>query len=223
MGLLFSFSHPFALRVLFGLCFVASHCFAELGWETTEVRQTVGLDVARAEAVFAFKNSGTESIEILDVKTSCGCTTARLKKRVYKPGESGQITAVLDIGDRRGLQKKIIRVYYSSAEEPQLLTMATTIPEVLAITPRFVFWKSDQSADEKIVDLKVGLDRSVQIVSAEPSSEQFVVTLETLKPGWHYRLRVKPAGLGKVRGVITIKTDTPEASPKSYRVFAHVR
>ncbi len=40
---------------------------------------------------FEFTNSGSADLEIINVKTSCGCTTATPEKTVYKPGEGGVI------------------------------------------------------------------------------------------------------------------------------------
>jgi hypothetical protein len=40
---------------------------------------------------FKFKNSGDSQLIIKNISTSCGCTVAKLKKRKYKPGETGII------------------------------------------------------------------------------------------------------------------------------------
>jgi len=40
---------------------------------------------------FEFKNEGSETLQIFEVKPSCGCTTTGLKKMVYEPGEEGAI------------------------------------------------------------------------------------------------------------------------------------
>lgn len=56
-------------------------------------------DIEKGEKVntsFDFTNSGTATLEILNVAASCGCTTADLKKKVYEPGESGSIPVTFD-------------------------------------------------------------------------------------------------------------------------------
>lgn len=201
----------------------ASGLRGELIWDSLEITQTVSVEAKTADASFSFKNTGDVAIELTDVKTSCGCTTTGLKKRVYQPGESGQVTATLDIGDRRGVQKKTIRVYTDAASEPQILTMVTVIPEVLKVTPRFLFWKSEENQAEKVIGLKVGIDGPVNLLRAKPNTEHFSVKIETVEAGQHYRLYVTPVATGKARGIITIETDYPKTNPKTYRIFTHVR
>jgi hypothetical protein len=41
-----------------------------------------------------FKNAGNAPLEIQKVNTSCGCTTTKLEKMVYEPGESGEIEVI---------------------------------------------------------------------------------------------------------------------------------
>lgn len=52
-----------------------------------EVRS--GQPLARA---FSFRNDGTEPVEIVGLRTACGCLKPRLDKRSYAPGEGGQLT-----------------------------------------------------------------------------------------------------------------------------------
>src|SRR5262249_25218092 len=40
---------------------------------------------------FAFTNRGTESVEITEIRPSCGCLKPRCDKGAYRPGESGTL------------------------------------------------------------------------------------------------------------------------------------
>src|SRR5262249_55062410 len=40
---------------------------------------------------FAFVNTGPEAVEITDTRASCGCLAPRLAKRLYQPGEEGEL------------------------------------------------------------------------------------------------------------------------------------
>ncbi len=42
-------------------------------------------------ARFAFTNRGTQPVEIRELKTSCGCLSEHLEKRVFEPGEAGEL------------------------------------------------------------------------------------------------------------------------------------
>ncbi|MEM7672881.1 MAG: DUF1573 domain-containing protein [Verrucomicrobiota bacterium] len=211
------------IRTFLAVLSIPLICKANLTWETREVSQTVDLSAKTAVATFPFTNSGDQIIKITEVKTSCGCTATSLDKKIYAPGESGEIEAVLNIGDRLGVQRKTVRVYTDNGAAPALLTMTTTIPKVLEISPRFLFWKQGETFTPKSIDLSVGVDAPVNITSVQSSNGQFMTTLSVVEEGKAYNLRVSAVGAEKQRGVITIVTDYPAEDPKTYRIHAHVR
>ncbi len=51
---------------------------------------------------FEYINDGTETLEIKDVKTSCGCTAAVVSGKSLKPGENGTLRVELDTTNRVG-------------------------------------------------------------------------------------------------------------------------
>ena len=42
-------------------------------------------------ARFAFTNRGSQPVEVRELKTSCGCLSEHLEKRVFEPGETGEL------------------------------------------------------------------------------------------------------------------------------------
>ena len=96
--------------LLFSLCVFAGSAFAQLAWETTE--QTFNSKPQDKEVVgkYKFTNTGSTPIKIENVRTSCGCTTAQLKKTDYAPGESGEIEVKFTFSGRTGKQEKAITV-----------------------------------------------------------------------------------------------------------------
>jgi hypothetical protein len=59
---------------------------------------------------FKFKNQSDKTITIKNVGTSCGCTTAPLAKKVYAPGEDGEIEVTFNPANRRGKELKTIHI-----------------------------------------------------------------------------------------------------------------
>ena len=59
---------------------------------------------------FSFTNNGKESIRILTVKPSCGCTTPNWSKDVIKPGKKGFIIAEYNPKGRPGVFRKSLSV-----------------------------------------------------------------------------------------------------------------
>src|SRR4051812_4337888 len=57
---------------------------------------------ATVEKVFKFTNTGSAALQVRRVKPSCGCTAALTTKAEVAPGESGEIQARFESGDRQG-------------------------------------------------------------------------------------------------------------------------
>jgi len=57
--------------------------------------------------IFTYTNTGNQPLIILDVKTSCGCTTPTYTKAPLKPGETGLITVEYDTSKEGSFNKTI--------------------------------------------------------------------------------------------------------------------
>jgi len=113
-----------------------------LEWETTEKVVPSGLDSEHVEAAFPFRNAGEDPVVILDIKHSCGCMTEELEKKVYEPGESGQIRVAMDLEGLQGEQVKTVSVYTSeNPEMPKILTFITDVPVRYKLRPGILAWK----------------------------------------------------------------------------------
>ena len=144
--------------VVSSLCFATAR--AELAWEKKELDLHPAIGDATAVAVFKYVNKGDKSIHFNSVRTSCGCTVAALQKNDVAPGEKGEITATLKIGDRSGLQTKTVTVDTDDAKEPTtILTLKANITQLLDVQPAFVFWKVGEAAKPKTILAKLVRER----------------------------------------------------------------
>jgi hypothetical protein len=115
---------------------------------------------------FAFRNSGSAPVTIKKISTSCGCTTAKLDKKTYAPGESGEIEAKFTFSGRTGPQRKIITVVSDDPAQAQtVLDLRVWVNRPLAIKPGLVFWRVGDAGEAKSVQLtaegqKVGIKAS---------------------------------------------------------------
>jgi len=91
----------------------------ELDFGTIEDNETVTL-------VYEFKNTGDTDVIIRNVRTSCGCTTSKLDKKLYAPGESGEIIAEFDSKNRAGLQRKTITVSTTEGDQTKIYRLNLT-------------------------------------------------------------------------------------------------
>ena len=117
-GVIASFARPaLLLLVLLASADLTAHAAAgALRWEQTEISIQAPMLAETVEATFAFSNTGSTPVTIEDVHSTCGCTVPTLDKRTYAPGESGTIRAVFTLGDRVGLQEKLISVRTAAPE-----------------------------------------------------------------------------------------------------------
>ncbi len=68
------------------------------------------IDSEKYRTSFSFTNTGTGKLVIYDVKTSCGCTVATLRKNEFLPGEGSTIDVVFDPSGKTGNQAKDLSV-----------------------------------------------------------------------------------------------------------------
>lgn len=68
--------------------------------------------------VFKFKNVGTDTLRIAQVKTSCGCTAAESSK-IIAPNAEGQIAVTYNTGSALGKTSKTVFVLSNDVEAKQ--------------------------------------------------------------------------------------------------------
>lgn len=111
-------------------------------WDNLEEAQKAKPGDKEAIAKFHFVNTGQSPIRIVNVHTSCGCTTTALAKDQFAPGESGDIEARFEFGSHTGHQEKTIAVTTSdSPKQPTYLRLVVEIPQAVVVQPEFVFGK----------------------------------------------------------------------------------
>lgn len=69
---------------------------------------------------FTFANDGDEPLTIEKVKTSCGCTVAKLEKRTYQPGEKGTLEVTLNAKRLLGHIQKRVHVISNDPDRPDV-------------------------------------------------------------------------------------------------------
>ncbi len=78
--------------------------------------------------IFNFKNAGSNTLNIKDLKTSCGCTAALVSDKYFKPGQSGTIRVELDTKNRTGKMVRTVTVFSNDLKNPvQVLTVSADV------------------------------------------------------------------------------------------------
>ena len=205
------------------LCTLAPMADASLTWETTEADLHPSMSDKTAVAHFKYKNTGDKPVKITSVHPSCGCTTAALAKDTVAPNESGEITATFNIGDRSGVQQKTITVMTDEQPaQPTILRLKATIPQLLQVSPMFVFWSAKDVLNPKTINVAVGPDFPVQHLTVTSTDKAIETEVQSLPDKKEFHIIIHPKESGRpINAAIKIEPDFPKDVHKMY--FANVR
>jgi len=135
-------------------------------------------DVAPARrigAYFTFTNRGDQTIEIKQLNPSCGCLNPQLKKRIYKPGESGKFSLSVETANEKpGHHEYYVDVAYNDGQpRERRVTFKVNLPvHKVVISPKalVIYQLSDQKTRREIyvTDFR---DQPLQILGVQCSSK----------------------------------------------------
>lgn len=204
------------------LCLAAS-ARAELAF-TKPVQEFQCLpDQTSVEPHFAFKNIGKTPVTVKSITTSCGCTTAHLEKRTYAPGETGEVVAKYNFRFQSGALRKLVTVTTDDGTQPMALDIRVFRHEPFEVKPALVFWRTGEAGEAKTVQLLAN-NFPVHVKSVTSSNPRLVASVQTVKEGEEYTVSVKPADTAqKESGEISVTTDFPAASPRTYTIHARIK
>ncbi|MET3874302.1 DUF1573 domain-containing protein [Puniceicoccus vermicola] len=206
---------------------------ADLSFEERVWKETAGVSQEKVEFAFPFENSGETEVTITEIKSSCGCTTAKLDKKTYAPGESGEITGTFNIGSRQGLQRKTVRLTTDSVAQPQiLLTLEVDIPKLVSIEPGMLLWRKGEVPDVKTLKILPNEEMGVEIAGIDLEAEGVSIEMLDVEPtgaaevegtGVREALVTVASTEAPNRGLIRITAMLPDGQEKLYFAHALVR
>ncbi|MBV8215979.1 MAG: DUF1573 domain-containing protein [Verrucomicrobia bacterium] len=199
--------------------------FAQLKWDQPQQKLSAKPGDKAVSAKYRFTNQGTSPVTIVDVRPSCGCTTATLAKKVFAPGESGEIDARFNFAGHTGHQEKWIYVTTNLAgTEPMLLTLAVDIPPEITIEPDFVMWRIGDPLTPKTIRVVVPDGFPTKIVAVQTDNPAIQVELQEVRVGKQWELKVTPTGTKNlVKAIVSIRSDYPAENPATYFAYARVQ
>ena len=158
------------------------------------------------------------------MRTSCGCTTAALKKNDVAPGEKGEIVATFKTGDRTGMQIKTVTVETRRSETPQtILTLKANIAQLLELQPAFVFWQANEDPKPKTIVAKAGKGVTIKSLEVTSSTPDFTTKVEPGSTAGEFRIIVQPKETGhQATANLTIKPDKGAGEGKVFNASARV-
>ena len=212
--------------VLLLLAFAAGPAaWAQLEFEKTASVTDTTPHQAKVKVEFAFQNKGTKPVTIVSIQTSCGCTTAKLDKKTYAPGEGGTIEAELKVSTSPGtVEKKVMVKTDDKAHELYTLTIGANVPQYAAIEPSFLKWEFGAEPTPKSVHVKVGEKFVIRVTKVSSSNPAWTVEVKTVKDGAEYDIVVTPPkNMNEAsRTALGIETDFPKDNPLVFGASARV-
>jgi uncharacterized protein DUF1573 len=212
------------LLIIAASLFLGVRANAQLKWEQMSVDLHPTYSDTTAVAHFKYENIGTTPIHFNAVRTSCGCTAAKPAKEDVAPGEKGEITATLQIGDRIGVQQKTVTVETNDPKNPTTaLQLKATIPALLEVQPAFVYWDGVEPLKPKTISVHAPKDSpvtKVTVTSSDPAIPAKVVPGPSPKD---WTISIEPKDRAQLRAAsLTIQPDYPAGKPKLYYASARV-
>lgn len=178
---------------------------------------------------FTIVNVGTDTLEVKNVRTSCGCTVAELAKKVLAPGEETVVSATLKLKGKQGKLTKDITVESNDPNQPmyKLHLEGEAVPAILYDPQFFKFGRvEDDETHTATVSLKANKEGlSFKITNVEVADKTLKADVKTLEEGRDYEITLsntEPMKEGNLNALVNISTDNPDRPMIQIRANAQV-
>lgn len=182
---------------------------------------------AVVEHVYVFTNTGDQTLEIKDVRPSCGCTTAGDWDKTVAPGQTGKIPVRFNSGGYGGIIHKSVSVTSNDSTKPEVtLQLQGDVWRAFDVTPTYAVFNlmpERQTIDSQTVKIVSNNDQPVTVSDPTCSNPAFTGEVKTVKEGKEFELRVTVNSsnvTGSVSAPITLKTSSTNMPVISVTAFA---
>ncbi len=154
----------------------------------------------KVDAEFTLRNTGDETLQITNVKSSCGCTVAELapEDQQVEPGEEVPIRATFNLAGRSGQQTKYVSVTSNDPETPllQLKITGTAIAPVYAEPRSLALGQVEEGADvSSEFTVRAGRpDVNFKVRDVQSTNPAFSAEVEPIEEGKAYRVTFQNTG-----------------------------
>lgn len=178
------------------------------------------------------QNSGTDTLKILNVQPTCGCTYAPLTKNILLPGEKTDLAITLSISNYEGPISKHIRIYSNDPKNSLMdLELKANIQREIFVTPSnmvsFTDLKVGQTA-KQILNIINKTQKDVKIFVASVSPVELQVKIKDgtiVKAGETYLLELSftPQQDGILKGRVLLQTDNVDYPEIPIFIFGDIQ
>jgi hypothetical protein len=179
-----------------------------------------------ASKILTIKNLGEDTLVILNVGTSCGCTAALASADHLPPGDSGTVSITFDAKRFSGKVEKLVSLTTNDTTQRYFtIHFTANVIKTLEFDPEYLFvTAAPDSITTKELTVTNASSLPIHILSTTTSSGIITVTWDKdkLDPGEDAMLKavVKLPRRGTYRGNIRITTDHPHHPVLTITYFA---
>jgi hypothetical protein len=176
---------------------------------------------------FVVTNPGEEPVELVAVKSSCGCLAVEENwPRRLEPGVSGAIRVTLDTANYQGpVTERVTLTSADSDQPPVTLRIEANVWWPVEVSPRsatFEFGPDSGTNAHRVLRILSREAAPLTVGTPESSSRSLAATLRTNVPGKEYELTVRalpPLPRGNLFGRVKLSTSSTNAPLLEIPVF----
>lgn len=184
---------------------------------------------------FPFENTGSGSLEILNIKGTCGCTIPELTKKTYAPGETGTIKVSYNPKSKTGNQHTRVNINTNDTANPlQVVHIRVHVDPLVIMEPKSISFRQVAKNQTHTADLKItGRTEDFEATMVTPShpdalSAEILGTEQVEIDGLILRqttIRItlsEDIKIGQLNGSLNIRTNDPRSPMLTIRAVADV-
>lgn len=179
---------------------------------------------------FVITNAGNQTLEIYDVRSSCGCTTTTNWNRRIEPGKTGTIPILFNTGGMAGPVQKNLWVISNDTNQPSAVILFTAtiwkFIDAIPVVAAFSFGTDFQTNETRIIKLVSNLPEPVTLSEPVCTNRSFKTELKTIEAGKEFELHitvVPPLGPGSLTVPITMNSSSSNMPVVSVTAYAMVK
>ena len=159
------------------------------------------------------KNAGTDSLFILDVTTSCGCTVAKLSRTLLLSGDTALLHINIDFSNLSGHVKKKVFLSSNDPEEKKTaIEFSALILRPIMVHPSYINFATVKIGTIQLRSIDIENTTSTPIsimkvstIDSQCTAKPFVNVLMPFSSA-KFELELRPARTGKLVGQVRIET-----------------
>jgi hypothetical protein len=176
---------------------------------------------------FVYTNTGLATLEILQIRPSCGCTTAGEWDKRVEPGATGRIPIEFSSASFSGPIQKTVSVISNDPQQNMvILNLKANVWVPLEVTPKTVMFQYDSDAPveaTQTIRIISNLKEPLRLLEPRIGHPAFRTELQTVKEGKEYALLVStvpPIGTGMIASPFFIQPSDTNVQPVRVQAYA---